>query len=177
MNLDAKIEAILFWKGEPISLKRLAFWLGVNEKEIKEALDELEKKLIDRGVALLRKDNEVALGTAPALSDLMESLAKEELSGELSKASLETLTIILYRGPVGKQEIDYIRGVNSSYTLRSLLIRGLAERLENPSDRRTYLYKPTFDLLSYMGIKRLEDLPDYQAVREEIKNGELSNEN
>ena len=125
----------------------------------------------------MRKDDEVALGTSPELSELMETLAKEELSGELSKASLETLTIILYRGPVGKQEIDYIRGVNSGYTLRSLLIRGLAERLENPSDRRTYLYKPTFDLLSYMGIKRLEDLPDYQAVREEIKNGELPNEN
>ena len=177
MDLDTKIEAILFWKGEPISLKWLAFWLGVNEKEIKEALDVLEKKLAERGVALLRKDDEVALGTSPELSELMETLAKEELSGELSKASLETLTIILYRGPVGKQEIDYIRGVNSGYTLRSLLIRGLAERLENPSDRRTYLYKPTFELLSYMGIKRLEDLPDYQAVKEEIKNGELSNEN
>jgi len=177
MNLEAKIEAILFWKGEPVSLKRLAFWLGVSEKEIAPALDELEKKLADRGVALLRKDNEVALGTAPALGELMESLAKEELAGELSKASLETITIILYRGPVGKQEIDYIRGVNSGYTLRNLLIRGLVERLENPSDRRTYLYKPTFELLSYMGIKRLEDLPDYQAVREEIKNGELSDEN
>ncbi|MFA6272890.1 MAG: SMC-Scp complex subunit ScpB [Candidatus Paceibacterota bacterium] len=177
MNLEAKIEAILFWKGEPVSLKRLAFWLGVDEKEIAPVLDELEKKLTDRGVALLRKDNEVALGTAPALGELMESLAKEELSGELSKASLETITIILYRGPVGKQEIDYIRGVNSGYTLRSLLIRGLVERLENPSDRRTYLYKPTFELLSYMGIKRLEDLPDYQAVREEIKNGELSEQN
>ena len=174
MNLAAKIEAVLFWKGEPVSLKRLAFWLGVEEKEIAPALDELERKLAARGVALLRKDNEVALGTAPALSDLMESLAKEELASELSKASLETLTIILYQGPVGKQQIDYIRGVNSGYTLRSLLIRGLVERLENSSDRRTHLYKPTFELLSYMGIKRLEDLPDYQAVREEIKNERLS---
>lgn len=177
MDLEAKIEAILFWKGEPVSLKRLAFWLNETKEAVAKALDVLEKKLAERGVALLRKDDEVALGTAPALGELMGTLAKEELAGELSKASLETLTIVLYRGPVGKQEIDYIRGVNSGYTLRSLLIRGLAERLENPSDRRTYLYKPTFELLSYMGIKRLEDLPDYQAVREEIKNGELSNEN
>lgn len=177
MNLDAKIEAILFWKGEPVSLKRLAFWLGANEKEIAEALDILEEKLMSRGVTLLRKGDEVALGTAPALGELMAALAKEELAGELSKAGLETLTIILYRGPVGKQQIDYIRGVNSGYTLRGLLIRGLVERLENPTDRRTYLYKPTFELLSYMGIKRLEDLPDYQAVKEEIKNGELSEQN
>ena len=169
MPLDVKIEALLFWKGEPVSLKRLAFWLGANEKEIVAALDVLEKKLADRGVILLRKDDEVALGTTPALGDLMIALAREELTGELSKASLETLTIILYRGPVGKQQIDYIRGVNSGYTLRGLLIRGLVERLENPTDRRTYLYKPTFELLSYMGIKRLEDLPDYQAVREETK--------
>lgn len=172
-----KIEAVLFWKGEPVSLKRLVFWLGASEKEIETALDVLEKKLSERGVALLRKDDEVALGTSPALGELMETLAKEELAGELSKASLETLTIILYRGSVGKQEIDYIRGVNSGYTLRSLLIRGLTERLENPSDRRVYLYKPTFELLSYMGIKRLEELPDYEAVKEEIKNGELSDEN
>lgn len=177
MDLAAKIEAILFWKGEPVSLKRLAFWLGVTKEEVETALGVLEEKLTDRGVALLRKDDEVALGTAPALAELMATLAKEELAGELSKASLETLTIILYRGPAGKQEIDYIRGVNSGYTLRSLLIRGLVERLENPTDRRIYLYKPTFELLSYMGIKRLEDLPDYEAVKEEIKNGELSNEN
>ena len=177
MNLEAKIEAILFWKGEPVSLKKLALWLGVAKEAVESALGALEKKLTERGVALLRKDDEVALGTAPALGELMERLVKEELAGELSKASLETLTIILYRGPVGKQEIDYIRGVNSGYTLRNLLIRGLAERLENPADRRTYLYKPTFELLSYMGIKRLEDLPDYEAVREEIKNGELSEQN
>lgn len=177
MDLAAKIEAILFWKGEPISLKKLAFWLGVEQEEVARALGLLEEKLIGRGVALLRKDDEAALGTAPVLGELMAMLAKEELAGELSKASLETLTIILYRGPVGKQEIDYIRGVNSGYTLRSLLIRGLAERLENPTARRTYLYKPTFELLSYMGIKRLADLPDYEAVREEIKNGELSREN
>ncbi|HEY4496344.1 MAG TPA: SMC-Scp complex subunit ScpB [Candidatus Paceibacterota bacterium] len=144
MDLATKIEAILFWKGEPVSLKRLAFWLDVNEKEITPALDGLEKKLTDRGVALLRKDDEVALGTAPALAELMVTLTKEELAGELSKASLETLTIILYRGPVDKQEIDYIRGVNSGYTLRSLLIRGLVERLESPTARRTHLYKPTF---------------------------------
>ncbi|MEK7107555.1 MAG: SMC-Scp complex subunit ScpB [Patescibacteria group bacterium] len=177
MNLEAKIEAILFWKGEPVSLKKLALWLGVAKEAVESALGALEKKLTERGVALLRKDDEVALGTAPALGELMERLVKEELAGELSKASLETLTIILYRGPVGKQEIDYIRGVNSGYTLRSLLIRGLTERLENPSDRRTHLYKPTFELLSYMGIKRLTDLPDYQAVKEEIKNGELSEQN
>jgi len=177
MDLAAKIEAIIFWKGEPVSLKRLAFWLSVTKEEVEAALDILEEKLAERGVALLRKDDEVALGTAPALAELMATLTKEELTGELSKASLETLTIILYRGPVSKQEIDYIRGVNAGYILRNLLIRGLVERLENPTARRAYLYKPTFELLSYMGIKRLEDLPDYEAVKEEIKNGELSSEN
>ncbi|MEK7176651.1 MAG: SMC-Scp complex subunit ScpB, partial [Patescibacteria group bacterium] len=103
MNLEAKIEAILFWKGEPVSLKKLALWLGVAKEAVESALGALEKKLTERGVALLRKDDEVALGTAPALGELMERLVKEELAGELSKASLETLTIILYRGPVGKQ--------------------------------------------------------------------------
>ena len=108
MDLAAKIEAILFWKSEPVSLKKLAFWLTVTKNEVEEALGVLEEKLAERGVALLRKDDEVALGTAPALSELMATLAREELAGELSKASLETLTIILYYSNMRSFYIRYV---------------------------------------------------------------------
>ena len=109
------------------------------------------------------------LGTAPELSPTIEKMTKEELMGDLGKATLETLSIILYQGPIVKSRIDYIRGVNSSFILRNLLIRGLIERREHPEDKRTFLYSPTFDLLTHLGISRVEDLPEYGTARDEIR--------
>jgi len=168
MNLESKIEAILFWKGEPMSRKKIAEILKVGEAEINEGIEKLKINLKERGVAILEKDNEITLGTAPELSDLIENLQKEELNKELSKASLETLSIVLYKNGASRGEIDYIRGVNSSFTLRALSIRGLVEKINDPKDNRRYIYKPSFELLSYMGIKSIEELPDYSEVSNSI---------
>src|SRR5262245_47466386 len=115
MPLDARIESILFWKGEPISVKKLAEILAVREEEIEMAMVELGKKLKGRGLAIIRLEDEVSLVTAPEVSDLIEKLTKEELMRDLGKAGLETLTIILYKGPIKRSDIDYIRGVNSQF--------------------------------------------------------------
>lgn len=168
MDLEKKIGAVLFWKGEPMSRKKLADIFGVKEVEINEALSKLKEIHAGRGVVLLEKEKEVMLGTAPELSKLIENLQKEELNKELSKASLETLSIILYKNGVSRAEIDYIRGVNSSFTLRALSIRGLAEKTLDPADNRRYIYKPSFELLSFMGIKSVEELPDYSEVSSSI---------
>ena len=169
MNLENKIEAILFWKGEPISRKKLAEILKVGFAEINEGIEKLKINLEGRGVTFLEKDDEVMLGTAPELSSLIEHLQKEELNKELSKASLETLSIVLYKNGVTRAGIDYIRGVNSSFTLRALSIRGLVEKIIDPKDNRRYLYKPTFELLSFMGVKSVEELPDYESVKNGIE--------
>ncbi|MES2087377.1 MAG: SMC-Scp complex subunit ScpB [Patescibacteria group bacterium] len=169
MNLDAKIESLLFWKAEPIAIAKIAKIFSVTEEEIKNALTILEEKFQNRGVVLMRKEDEVALRTAPASSEFIETLAKEELVRDLGKAGLETLSIILYQGPISRREIDYVRGVNSNFILRNLLIRGLVEKVENPKDLRSFLYKPTFDLLSHLGIAKIEDLPEYGTVKKEIE--------
>src|SRR3989344_3428781 len=150
MNLESKIEAILFWKGEPMSRKKLGEILKVEEGEINDSLEKLKENLNKRGIVLIEKGSEIALGTAPELSNLIENLQKEELNKELSKASLETLSIVLYKNGVSRAEIDYIRGVNSSFTLRALSIRGLVEKITGPKDARRYIYRPSFELLSYM---------------------------
>src|SRR3989344_3437734 len=106
MNLESKIEAILFWKGEPMSLKRLEDILKVPQNEIKDAVFNLKNNLTNRGIALLEKENELTLGTAPELSKLFEDLQKEELNKDLSKASLEALSIILYKNGANRAEID-----------------------------------------------------------------------
>jgi len=169
MNLEQKIEAILFFKGEPMSRKKLAEFLGVEQTEINEAIEKLKENLRNRGIVLQEKENEITLGTAPELSSLIEKLQKEELNKELSKASLETLSIILYKNGVNRSLIDYIRGVNSSFTLRTLSIRGLIEKNIDPTDNRRYIYHPTFELLSFMGVKSVQELPDYELVNNSIE--------
>jgi len=168
MNLSAKIEAILFFKSEPVEKSWLAKTLAVSLDSIETALNQLKSNLENRGLALLEKENSVMLGTAPDLSSLIEALIKEELNRDLGKAGLETLAIVLYEGPVSRPEIDYIRGVNSSFILRNLLVRGLVERLPKPDDARTFIYRPTFDLLRYLAVAKVGDLPDYELIRQEL---------
>jgi segregation and condensation protein B len=175
MNISTKIEAILFWKAEPISIKKLASLLDVRIEEAKAGLIELEKNLAGRGVTLVQTggiddaDGEVMLGTAKELSPLIEQLTKDELTRDLGKAGLETLSVVLYQGPISRADIDYIRGVNSQFILRALLIRGLVERVDNPKDARSYLYKTTLDLLSHLGVSKLSELPEYEQVRKDIE--------
>ena len=163
-DLENKIEAILFFKGEPVSYTRLGEILKANKEDVLVAVSNLKNNLSSRGTVLLERDDEVSLGTAPEHSDMIENLQKEELNKDLSKSSLETLSVILYKNGVNRREIDYIRGVNSSFTLRALSVRGLVERVLDPADSRRYVYKPTFELLSFMGIKSVEELPDYATV-------------
>jgi len=177
LSLAAQIEGLLFWQAEPQKVETLSQNLGVTETEISAALTELEQSLTMRGPAtagrglrLITKNDEYTLGTAPELGELLARLAKEELKTDLGHAGLETLTVVLYRGPVAKSEIDYIRGVNSSHTLRHLLVRGLIVKKPNPTDARSMLYEPTFDLLSLLGLTRLDELPEFETMKKQIDN-------
>ncbi len=168
MDLDKQIEALLFWKGEPLSVEHVARSTKHKNEEVEAALTTLEEKLKDRGIVLQRNGDEVTLGTASEMSATIERVTKEELDRELSKASLETLSIILYKGPIRRSEIDFIRGVNSTFTLRALLIRGLIEKVSDPTDERAYLYKPTFELFSYLGVRSTDELPEFEKVKREL---------
>lgn len=172
MNLDKQIESILFFKGEALSLKQLSGILSAPQDKIEEALLLLKSTLQDRGIRIIVNDEKVMLGTAPEMHEIIEKMRKEELSKDLGKASLETLSIVLYKGPVRKSEIDYIRGVNSATILRNLLVRGLIERKVDDKNQRSFLYIPTFDLLAFLGISSLEDLPEYKKVQQEMHHDE-----
>jgi segregation and condensation protein B len=168
-KLEQKLEAILFFKGEPVSIDKLISILKVSKEELVEAVVSLNSKLADRGIVLMEKENELTLGTSPEFSDLISDLQKEELNKELSKASLETLSILLYKNGASRADIDYIRGVNSSFTLRALSIRGLVDKIIDKKDSRRYIYKPSFELLSYLGVKSVEELPDFNEVNGSIE--------
>ena len=124
------------------------FFVTKIQPELAPFEDKLNKKLVD--------------------SPYFESLNKEELSKDLGKAGLETLSIIIYQGPISRAEIDYIRGVNSQFILRNLLIKGLIDRVDNPTDQRSFLYKPSLELFSFLGISKIEDIPDFESVKADI---------
>ncbi len=167
-DLDKNIEAILFHKAEAVKISELAKILDAPKDDVETALNDLEKNLEGRGVTLIKNKEAVMLGTTPETAIIIEKLIKDELDKDLGKAGLETLSIVLYRGPIKRSEIDYIRGVNSSYILRNMVMRGLVERI-NVSESRSFVYRPTFELLAYLGVSCVEELPEYGSVNEEIE--------
>jgi segregation and condensation protein B len=169
MELDSYIEAVLFLEGEPVKIKKLAEILGKKEKEIEAGVEILEKKLEDRGICLVRKGEEIMLSTSPEASKICEEISKEEFNKDIGKAGLEILAIVVYRESMSRAEIDYIRGVNSSFTLRNLLVRGLVERKTNPKDNRSYLYSPSFQFLQFLGVNNINKLPEYENFKKSIE--------
>ena len=173
MELSSKIEALLFFKNEPIVLSELSKMLDTPKEKLQITINKLQEEFKDRGIVLITNDDEVSLGTHPDASELVEKLQKEEFSRELGRAGLETLAIVLYRGPVARREIDNISGVNSGFTLRTLLVRGLIERTEGES--RGYTYKPTLKLLQHLGISKREELPEFETAFKKVEEFVKSN--
>ena len=170
-DIIAALEALLFIYGEPLPIKKIAKILGQEELRVLAACGELSEKLSgeDRGLALIVSDERAQLVSKPEFGQLLEDLVKEELHETLTPAALETLAIIAYAGPVSRSVIDYIRGVNSTFILRTLLLRGLVDRSLDPQRSTTYLYRPSFDFLKHIGVSKLEDLPEYQRFREIVE--------
>ncbi len=161
MNLENKIEAILLYKNEPVSLVELSNLLEADMSALKQAVEALQEEYKNRVLVIISDGESISFGTNKDASSLIEKLQKEELSKSIGKAGLETLSIILYKGPITRREIDYIRGVNSGYIVRNLLVRGLIEKDGSEQSGRSFSYKPTLELLRYLGITKIEDLPEY----------------
>ncbi|HOV89058.1 MAG TPA: SMC-Scp complex subunit ScpB [Candidatus Paceibacterota bacterium] len=163
-DLSRKIEAILFIAGEPVEFQRMADLLEVTVEEIRQSFQEIQNdyQTNKRGLALIIFDDQAQLTTAPDLGETIEKFLQKILKEDLTPAALETLSIIAYKGPISRAEIDNIRGVNSSYILRNLLIRGLINREIDPNRANAFIYKISFDFLRKMGLEKIEELPDYE---------------
>lgn len=170
MSTDAasKAEALLFTEGGSLSLRKLASLMKIKEPDLRTALAELSKRLAGRGLTLVTTDTEISLAVSPHISESVRSVYRRELEKDIGDAGLEVLAIVLYRGPSTRTQIDYIRGVNTSSTIRNLLVRGLLERAENPDDGREFFYRPTVELLAHLGIRAVRGLPEHDSIRAEI---------
>ncbi|MHB8651794.1 MAG: SMC-Scp complex subunit ScpB [Minisyncoccota bacterium] len=169
MNIEAQIEAILFYKSEPLTVAQLAEILQISAEYITAGLDCISLRYQGTGLSLVRHNDTVMIVTAREASPLIERIMKEELSRDIGKAGIETLAIVLYRSPVTRSEIDYIRGVNSAFILRALMARGLIERVSPVGGTKTPRYIPTLHLLRHLGIARIEDMPDYNRTKTELE--------
>lgn len=167
-KLLARLEALLFYFGEPVEIKRAAKFLGVSAADTERAAQKLQVRLNDpsSGLMLITDTNKIQLVTKPEFKDLGEELIRDEFRDTLTPAALETLSLIAYLGPIPRSTIDYVRGVNSSFILRSLYMRGLIDRSQKGN---SYYYEASFDFLKHMGLSRKEDLPEFEKYRDVLK--------
>lgn len=163
----AALEALLFIHGDPLDEKKIGKILNVPTETIPALLAEYAEilKSEERGLGLVQTGGKAQLVTKPQFGPIAEQFMKEELSEELTPASVEALSLIAYLGPISRPRVDYIRGVNSSFILRSLLLRGLVDRASDPQHSSGFLYAPSAELLKHLGIGRSEELPDYEKFR------------
>ncbi len=162
------LESVLFAYGEPVKLEKLKDILGLSLEVTKELISSYESKILQdasAGLVLIKADDEVQLGTKPQNHAHLEKFLKQDIEEELSSASVEVLTIILYRGPISRSGVDFIRGVNSSYVLRVLLMRGLVQREKHGL---SFLYRPSFDLLKLLGLSNQKDLPEFEVLNQRL---------
>lgn len=163
--LRKQIESILFISNKPLTPKQLADICGADKSEVQKVINELKQEYNteNKGVRIIDHDNKVQMATTPESSEIVEKFLKEELTGEMTRPQLETLTIIAYRGPITKLDLEQIRGVNCSLILRNLMIRGLVEaRLDKKIS--TTVYNVTMDFVRFLGLTSVKDLPDYERL-------------
>ena len=165
MDLKSSLESILFLHGEPMAVSRLAKTIGAGKADIEKALAELREEYRERGIVLIENRDAWQFATNPQNREAVRQFVTANFSEDLTRAALETIAIVAYQGPISRAGIEYIRGVNSSFTVRNLLVRGLVEREENPSDKRSYLYRVSMDFLKYLGLTRFDELPQYKEFR------------
>lgn len=162
LELKAAVEAMIFASGEPVPAARISLVLGVPEQDVFDCADKLaeEYETEGRGIRLLRLDKSLQMCSAPQYARQIARVIEHRAPPKLSPPALETLAVVAYFQPVTRAYVDEVRGVDSSYTVSSLVEKGLIEptgRLEAPG--RPTLYKTTEAFLRVMGVSELAELP------------------
>ncbi len=162
-----QIEALLFAEGG-MSKIELTKYLGITPEELERAIAVMRERGGERGVVLVDDGTTLELRTAPSCAALIERIRKEEYNRDIGRAGLEVLAAVLYKNAQTRAQIDFIRGVNSTQTLRTLTMRGLLRKVTNPQNERSYMYEPTTELLAHLGITKISELPDFEQIQKQL---------
>ena len=174
----AELEALLFIHGEPIEINKIEKILGLVSGEGEPLVNQFSEELraSGRGLRLVFDGEKTQMVTKPEFAKILDDFVKEELSADLTPAGLEALSIISYLGPISRSRLEYLRGVNSMFTLRSLMLRGLIARAQDPKRANAYLYRASFDLFKHLGIGGPKELPGYEKFNSLVKKFEAPQE-
>lgn len=166
MRLRFILESIFFVSQRPLSVRKLATISHAPVNEVRAALKELTEHYSPEhhGIVLLENNDQYQLVTHPDASSLIQTYLNEEVMGELTRPALETLSVIAYRGPVHKSEIEKIRGVNCSLALRNLMIRGLIQEHDDRTPTCESTYTLSMEFLRHLGIRQASEFPDYERL-------------
>jgi segregation and condensation protein B len=163
--LSAKIEAVLFVATKPMPMKHIASICDASLTDVEAAVVEISaiRNTDASGIHLVNGEEGVMLVSNPLFAETVATFAKEDVEPELTRPSLEALTIVAYRGPITKPEIEAIRGVNCTLILRNLLMRGLVDEREDAIKLQP-VYSLTNDAMRYLGLHDVRELPDYDEL-------------
>jgi segregation and condensation protein B len=161
--LAARLEALLFVHSRPVAARRLAELAGLTSViPVKQALELLQKRYNDHGSAFTLQDlaQGYQLTTRPVHDALLHQLVREREAQKLSPATLEALAIIAYKQPIGRADLDNIRGAGSDHLVRNLLDRGLIKVTDRDSSKgNAALYGTTAEFLRAFGLRSISELP------------------
>ena len=162
------VEAMIFISGGSISRKEIAKKVSINMNELENVITELKEYYQERGINIVDDGKQVGFFTSPVLEDELNKVEKDDLDGPLSKSARETLTTIAYCGPITKNDIDFIRGVNTQFILKRLLLRDLIQKEQNNS---VIKYMVTVNFLASISVRAVEELPHYEATNVKLLDG------
>ena len=158
MNETAKLITILFYSSEPISESSLSKNMGLEKKRLQEEMTKANEKLSELGLIIISDGSMMQLVAKPEYSNIIDEFY-DSTPQSLSQPALETLSVIAYKQPIAKEEIDEIRGVSSEQSIKNLLNKHLIKKvLEKNNDK----YKTTTEFMKLMGIESLKQLEGYE---------------
>jgi len=170
------IENILFIADSPITIEKIGevFNGEMNKGEIKKIMDELKTDYNARGIQLVEIAEGYQLCTREEYAEWIKKFYKIDKGSKLSQASLETLSIIAYKQPITRIELEEIRGVDSGGVVRTLLEKNLIKNMGRKKvPGRPMMYGTTRKFLEYFGLKSLSDLPTLEEFKDDIQRGDM----
>lgn len=156
-----KLVTVLFLSGEPLTFENLEKILSVKKEEIKSHIPEVEQALNSIGLSLVQSAEGLSISTQAQQALVVKSFWEEELKGELTPSAIQVLTLVAYLGSPTREEISYIRGVQSTQSIRTLTVRGLIAR----DGEKCSL---TEEALKQLGVAKAQALPEYENIHQSL---------
>ncbi|MDI9325610.1 MAG: SMC-Scp complex subunit ScpB [Alphaproteobacteria bacterium] len=160
------IEALLFMEGGSVPISLIKKLLQLDDAELQQAIRELTLQYQDRGIVIINDGKEIGIYTHPDLEKVLTQFEKTEKLQPLSPSAQETLSVIAYIGPIKKNDLDFVRGVNTQFIIRRLLTKGFIHEEKIGRERE---FSVSNDFLRHMGVTRVEELPEYNEIHTHMK--------